>query len=360
MLRDFISTQREEILARARRRNAQRDAPADGESDAAHGLPRFLDQLDDALARSERKEAIDELEIQRTAMVHGGDLFQKGLDVTQVVHAYGDLCPIIMELAIEQGVAIHVEDVRSLNICLDDAIAGAVAEYGTRRERALSGEGTERLGALAHELRNLLNTALLSFASIRQGTVAPGGSTGDIHYRSLLGLKRLVDRSLSDVRLDAGIQNMQRIAVKQLFEEMDFGAELLARKRDVRFSLTTPDPAVEVEADQQILSAAVFNLLQNAFKYTRPNSTVSLLVRTSEGGVFIDVEDECGGLPPGKAEDLLRPFEQRGRDRSGLGLGLSICVKAARAMAGELRIRDLPGKGCVFTICLPAAGPASP
>jgi signal transduction histidine kinase len=50
---------------------------------------------------------------------------------------------------------------------------------------------------------------------------------------------------------------------------------------------------------------------------------------------------------------LLEPFTQQGSDRSGLGLGLSICRKAVKAMAGELRIRDLPGKGCVFTIDLP-------
>jgi signal transduction histidine kinase len=65
------------------------------------------------------------------------------------------------------------------------------------------------------------------------------------------------------------------------------------------------------------------------------------------------VEDECGGLPPGKVEDLFRPFEQRGTDRSGMGLGLTICRKAAHANHGEILVRDLPGKGCIFTLDLP-------
>jgi len=53
------------------------------------------------------------------------------------------------------------------------------------------------------------------------------------------------------------------------------------------------------------------------------------------------------------SEDLFSPFQQRGADRSGIGLGLTICRRAAAANGGELRVRDLPGKGCVFTLDLP-------
>ncbi len=74
--------------------------------------------------------------------------------------------------------------------------------------------------------------------------------------------------------------------------------------------------------------------------------------------VLIEVEDECGGLPSGDTEKLLQPFVQKGRDRTGLGLGLVICVKAAKMMAGQLHIRDMPGKGCVFTLDLPKQPPA--
>jgi hypothetical protein len=73
---------------------------------------------------------------------------------------------------------------------------------------------------------------------------------------------------------------------------------------------------------------------------------------TTASRVLIEVEDECGGLPE-SPESLLRPFVQKSGDRTGLGLGLSICSKAVKSMAGELRIRDLPGKGCTFTIDLP-------
>jgi signal transduction histidine kinase len=75
--------------------------------------------------------------------------------------------------------------------------------------------------------------------------------------------------------------------------------------------------------------------------------------------VLIEVEDECGGLPPGKLAEMFEPFSQRGSDRSGLGLGLSICEKAAKASGGEVRARDLPLRGCVFTLDLPSVPPQS-
>src|SRR6185503_4772037 len=116
---------------------------------------------------------------------------------------------------------------------------------------------------------------------------------------------------------------------------------------------------VVVEADQQILASVVANLVQNAFKYTRPHGHITVRARTAGDRVMIDVEDECGGLPPGKAEDLFRPFEQRGADQTGLGLGLSISLKGVRASGGEIQVRDRPGTGCMFTVDLPRAPAAT-
>jgi signal transduction histidine kinase len=115
---------------------------------------------------------------------------------------------------------------------------------------------------------------------------------------------------------------------------------------------------VLITCDRQLLASAVVNLLQNALKFTRPKSQVTLRVRATESRVLIEVEDECGGLAGG-AEELFRAFEQRGADRSGLGLGLSISRRAVEANGGEIRVRDMPGVGCVFTIDLPRAPSAS-
>jgi signal transduction histidine kinase len=102
-----------------------------------------------------------------------------------------------------------------------------------------------------------------------------------------------------------------------------------------------------------MVSSAVSNLLQNAFKFTRAHGHVLLRVRVAADRVLIEVQDECGGLPPGKTEELFQPFEQNGGDRTGLGLGLSISRRAVEANGGMLRVQDIAGKGCVFTIDLP-------
>ncbi|HSO30977.1 MAG TPA: HAMP domain-containing sensor histidine kinase [Labilithrix sp.] len=357
MLADFVDGNRAEILARARLRVRTRSARPATEVELTHGLPVFLEQLSAALRRAVAKEASDHGRIEESAREHGHHLFDQGLTTAQVVHDYGDLCQVITGLAIEQSVVIAGEEFQTLNLCLDDAIAGAVTAYATHRERAISDDGAERLGVLAHEMRNVLNVAMLAFATIKQGTVAPGGSTGAMLERNLHGLQTLIDRSLADVRLEAGMQNPERVPVWELIEEVAIGAALVAKTRGLQFEVTSVAHSVIVEADRQILAAAVANLLQNALKFTRKGTKVSLRATATTTRVLIEVEDECGGLPPGHPAALLEPFTQRGLDRTGLGLGLSICAKAMRTMDGELRVTDLPGQGCIFSIALPLQPP---
>jgi signal transduction histidine kinase len=358
MLRDFIATRREEVLARARARVSVRNAPVAAEAELTRALPSFLDQLGEALRKASSHEEIDHAEIASIATVHGGQRFQQGLTVGQVVHDYGDLCQVITGLAVEQSARVSIDEFQTLNLCLDDAIAAAVTAFSDQHERAIASEETERLGVLAHEMRNVLGNAILSFGSIKKGIVAPGGSTSAIHERSLLRMHTLIDRSLADVRLEAGMQNLESVPVWEVLEEVETGGAMVAQTRKITLVVTTIDRAVEVKADRQILAAAVANLLQNAFKFSPSATAVSLGARCVAGRVLIEIEDACGGLPPGQTETLLRPFVQRGADRTGLGLGLSICLKAVHAISGDLRIQDRPGKGCVFTIDLPRLPPA--
>ncbi len=115
------------------------------------------------------------------------------------------------------------------------------------------------------------------------------------------------------------------------------------------------DPALAVEADPQLLASAVMNLLHNAFKNTRSGGAVVLRAHAEGDRLLVEIEDECGGIPEGKT-DLFQAFgNRRGTDRSGLGLGLSIARKAVRAHGGDITIRNMPGRGCVFAIDVPLA-----
>lgn len=353
VLSGFLGANREALLSRARQLVSTREAPRATEIELTLGLPLFFDQLRDALERAAVRGTSDHSELGKTAERHGSDLFKRGLTIGQVVHDYGALCQAVTGLAVERKAAISSEDFQTLNLCLDDAIAAAVTEYAHRSERAVADAGKERLGELAHELRNLLNNSLMAVASMKKGLVGLGGSTAALLDRSLLGMHVLLDRSFADVRLDSNAQNMEPLPVAEVIGEVEIGASMLAEKRDINFTIGPLDYGVIVEADRQILAASITNLLQNAFKFTHHGSTVGLTMKTTNTRVLVEVEDECGGLPRGQREILLQPFAQGAQNRSGLGLGLSICSKAMKAMSGELHIRDLPGKGCVFSLDLP-------
>jgi signal transduction histidine kinase len=358
MLHDFILTNREVIIERTRLRVLGASVVKPEGVELAHGVPFFLNQLVAALAPQTTVPSQAEITqgIDSSAALHGQDLLRTGFTVGQVVHGYGDVCQVVTELAFELKAEIGPDEFQVFNRCLDDAVAGAVTAYGLLRERDIADAGTERLGVLAHEARNLLNTAILSFDVIRRGKVGLGGSTGAILARSLSGLRSLVERSLAVVRLDAGLPILERILVRGFIEELALVATMQAEAQGLELVVSSVNEEAAFDGDRQLLSAAVLNLLQNAFKFTT-HGTVKLTVRVTPARVLIDVSDQCGGLPPGKAEELFQPFTQKGTDRSGLGLGLSIALSAAQASNAKLYVKNVPGTGCVFTLDLPRQSP---
>lgn len=353
MLQEFIELQRDEIIKRCRIKVARRSIPPPTDAEIDHGVPLFLEQLLAVL--NSRTSSTDE--IGRSAILHGHDMLRQGFTVSQVVHGYGDVCQAITDLAVQTDTPIGTDDFRTLNRCLDDAIAAAVSEFGRERRQTdvddASASGSERLGFFAHELRNLTDTAIFAFEVLKTGDVGIGGNTGRVLHRSLMGLRTLIGRSLHEVRLTQGTINREPFTVSPLIDEVAHGAALEANARGVTLVVRSTAHEVFVNADRQVLGAAMTNLLQNAVKFTRPQTTVTLGFTASAERVLIEVEDECGGLPDGDVTDLLRPFTQRSADRSGVGLGLAFTQWAAEANGGQLVSRNRPGKGCIFGIDLP-------
>ena len=353
MLFEFIVTNRDEIIRRCRAKVAGRSIPPPTEAEIDYGVPVFLDQLLDALNGRTSNSA----EINQTALQHGHDLLLRGFTVSQVVHNYGDVCQAITELAVERDTPITADDFRTLNRCLDDAIASAVTEYGRARTAASvereHARDNERLGFFVHELRNLTSTSMLALQVLRTGNVGVGGSTAAVLHRSLLRTVALIDRSMAEVRLTQGVQNPAPLLVAELVDELMPSATLDADARGLMLKVIPVDAGAAVNADRQILAAVMTNLLQNAFKFTRPRSSVTLRVGVTDERVLIEVQDECGGLPEKTSDDLFKPFEQRNADRTGLGLGLAFSRWGIEANHGRVYARSLPNFGCIFTIDLP-------
>jgi signal transduction histidine kinase len=351
VLHMFITDHRDEILARCEAKVGSR-LPTRASVADPDGIPLFLEQLVDTL----RQGTSSNPGIGESAGAHGRRLRVKGFTVSQVVHDYGDVCQSITELAVELNAPIAAYDFRTMNQCLDDAIASAVTEYGREREEVADVAATreaERWAVVTHELRNLVNTALMAFDVLRAGSVGMGGSTAGVLYRSLTGLQALVNQSLAGVRMTQGVQRHERIMVPEFMREIESTATLSARSRGIRFAVERSEDDIAIGGDRQVLAAVMMNLLQNAFKFTRAGSTVTLRTGMRADRVFFEVEDECGGLSGANPDELFRPFEQRSLDRTGLGLGLTFCRWGAEANNGQVHARSLADKGCIFTLDLP-------
>ena len=349
MLPEFIAKHGDELIARAREKVATRAFPRSTQAELGYGVPLFLTQLAAIL----RDSSISESAMMATAAKHGGEMLRAGFTIGQVVHDYGDVCECLTDLVIELRSAMAPSEFRTLNRCLDEAIGAAVTEFLRLREHSLSEGEMERFAALAHEQRNLLSAAMVAFQVLRGGHGRIGGKTGAVLGRALIDLRELLNRSLAEVRLSSGAQHRARIVLSEFIRDMEDTAALEATARGVQLTVAAVPGRVAVDADRLLLTSAVSNLLSNAFKFSRSRGHVLLRTVAKAGKIRIEVEDECGGLPAGLTEHLFRPFERRGTDRTGLGLGLVISRQGVQANGGTLDVRNLPGKGCVFSINLP-------
>ena len=372
MMHRFLANNREELIERCAAKVALRPKRSATKAQLQNGIPMFLEQLERTLEAEEHggeeesasisgasggdQSKLSEMGVSATA--HGKQLLELGFTVDQVVHDYGDLCQAITDLAVERDAPFGVDEFRTLNRCLDNAIADAVTEFSFQRDASVArqqdADTNERMGFLVHELRNSLGTAMLAVAAMETGLLTISGATGGVLNRSLQALKTLLDRAVEDVRKRAASHDEAHVFyVALLISDAQSAASLYATASGCRLRVPMVDPLLTVFANRERLMGALTNLLQNAFKFTQPNTQITLTASSFGHDVQIDVSDHCGGLPHGGAEAMFSPFKQRSTDRSGLGLGLSIARQSIERDGGTLTVADVPGTGCVFTIKMP-------
>jgi signal transduction histidine kinase len=363
MLHEFLTAQRADLIERCKAKVAKRAPPRENQPEQITGIPDFLDQLIETLQAdperskqisgaldSSSKSSLSDMGVSATR--HGRDLSQHGYTVEQVIRDYGDLCQAITDSALEKSARIEVAEFRTLNRCLDNAIADSVTEWAYHHNLAHAEQNVARVDFFIYELRKLIHTATLAAIALKTGNVGIAGATGAVLDRSLIELRNLLDRSLGDLRGRSAAPTQHKlISVADFVGESRISASLEAQNRECTLAVSAVDPKLAVDADQALLFAAVGNLLDNAFKFTRHKGEVSLKAYAAGERIFIEVEDHCGGLRPGAAESMLLPSTLKGADAANGGL--SICQHSVQANNGVLSVRDVPGSGCIFRIDLP-------
>lgn len=372
MMNDFLANNRADLIARCIEKVAKRPKRAATSLQLKNGIPMFIDQLTRTLAAEQNNQDGTSLQISGpsggdasklsemglSAAAHGKALLHLGYSVDQVVHDYGDLCQAITDLAFERDAPFSIDEYRTLNRCLDNAIADAVSEFSAQRDAVITVQQglreNEQLGFLMHELRNALGTAILAVTAMEMGNLTPAGATGAVLKRSHVSMARLISNALAEVAVEGGpLRQQQPLSLAAFIADAKSDADLDAATRGCRFTVADVDPRLGIEVNHDLMLAALMNLLHNAFKFTHQHTEVTLEAYAAGERILIEVKDHCGGLPSGNPEKLFTPFSQRSDDRTGVGLGLSIARKNVEADGGTLSVQDRPGTGCIFTIDLP-------
>ena len=316
----------------------------------------FLDELIEGLRSGHGRLA----EERRSAIAreHGGQRQVLDREIAELVQEYGLLLESIAEVARSTGAALHAEDVFDVARHLFSGAAEAAAMYADRRAERQRRADYRYFAFVAHELRNPLSSAHMAW-EIMSRTCALEPRVAGTLDRSLRRLADLIDDSISRSRLTAsghvGELVREQVSLDELVIDTVAESTVDADAKNIRIEVEAP-PLV-ISGDRRLLRSAVSNLLRNAIKFSREGGLVFVRAQEDDGRALLDIEDECGGLPPERAERLFDAFTQLNRDRRGFGLGLAISKQAIEAHGGTISVRNNEGKGCVFRIDLPREQP---
>jgi len=322
-------------------------------------LPKFLDEVIAALrAATDPQGAVDAAEPSATARGHGEQRLRLGFSLDAVVREYGALRDAIVGTALEVGAEITFDDLECVFRSTISGIARAVSEYARQRDAEQQRLHNEHIAFIAHELRNPLASAMTAHEVLKaQGHIPPELRPGRALARGLQSMQELIDHALNVARVASGIElRRERVRISELLAEAELVAAGEADGRDIRIHVDIVDD-VAMDIDRRLMRSALNNIVRNAVKYTAQATEVAIRSHVDGGHVVIEVEDGCGGLPPGKVEAAFAPFVRLTSREPGFGLGLAIAKQSIDAHSGTIRVQNLPGKGCIFVLEVPIAAP---
>ncbi len=214
------------------------------------------------------------------------------------------------------------------------------------------------LSSVSHDLRTPLATITGGVS-----TILESGSRLDSETRRELlesvreeaeRLNRLVENLLQMTRFESGALQLRR--EWHPLEEVIGAAlgRLGKRLSDRRITTQLPPDLPLVAIDDVLIEQVLVNLLDNALKYTPPDSPISITATVADRTIRVEVADRGPGLPPGEEDRIFEKF-YRGPSSSGrgAGLGLAICQGIIRAHGGRIWAENLPGAGVAFRFALP-------
>jgi signal transduction histidine kinase len=354
-LSSLLANRRGDILERWTQRIGREHADKElSRGELWDHLPHFFDEVL-AVLRTEEGSGAEAAASNGSAasVAHGAQRLRVGFDLAQVIREYEILTECILDEVEAIGGSISTRGFRRVQALLAAGRAQAISAYVERRDLEMTRAHSQHGAFIAHELRSPLMTAFLAVGALRKNERPEDQWALGVLTRNLNALRELIDQVLTADRLAGQIQlRRESFDLRAVLEEVIAEAQLAAQQRHVEIAMQAPE-ALRLSGDQRLLRSAVGNVLGNAVKFTHEGSAITVRAGRHDGGITIEVEDGCGGLPQGNAAQLFEPSVQRGKDRTGFGLGLAIVKQALEAHGGRVSVRNVPGKGCVFALHLP-------
>ncbi|MFN7965555.1 MAG: HAMP domain-containing sensor histidine kinase [Acidobacteriota bacterium] len=268
----------------------------------------------------------------------------------------------------------HPSKIARANLWVTLALSGAaaivlvvglgLAVRTTTRELRLSKMKSDFLANVSHELRTPLASIRVFAEFLRLGRVGDGqkireyGTFIDAESRRL---SKLVENLLDFSRIESGQKRyeLQPMELLPVIDETLVSFRVRAQQSGTPLLYQPPElPALSANLDPEAFSQALFNLLDNALKYSPAGRPVELSIAREEKELVISVRDQGIGIPPEEHEKVFERFHRVGsslvHDVKGSGLGLSIAKHIIEAHGGRLSLESTPGQGSTFRLHLPA------
>ncbi len=249
----------------------------------------------------------------------------------------------------------------------EELIARQNEELECRRREAeeASSRKSRLLASVSHDIRTPLNAISLLAEVVRRAGEDPVAAAQipemaqrlQAHARSVA---ELVSDLLDLARIDSGRMELKEgpFSLNDLLADQCRDLVPLSQAKALRLESELPEPPIWVRSDRGKLSRVLSNLVGNAIKFTEAGGVTLSATRSPGGDVLVAVRDTGVGIAP---EQLGRVFEEFAQvhktgdpGNKGWGLGLAICRRLVNALGGSITLESAPGRGSVFTVCLPS------
>ncbi len=213
---------------------------------------------------------------------------------------------------------------------------------------------------VAHELRTplaSLRTNMEVVTTDEEATIADYRAMSAAQERALTRLECLVSDLLILAKSEQPII-CSKVALTPLIEEIFYDLEHEAARNQISLHAAN-ESEILVQGNGPLLTRALGNLIANAIYYNRPGGEVEVSVEQKDAWAVVRVADTGVGIDPAQQTYVFDRFyrvdSSRARHKGGAGLGLSIVSAIVQQHNGNVQVESIPGKGSIFTICLPVS-----